>query len=99
MLLSQNPEAEAKLHDELEVVLRSGSEGVQYDSESNTLPTGRVSAFRSPTVDDIPRLTFTEAMIAESMRLYPPAWAIGRKAVADHELAGYRIPANSVVLA
>jgi cytochrome P450 len=59
---------------------------------------GRVLSGRAPGMDDIPGLTFTEAVIAESMRLYPPAWAIGRKAVVDHELGGYRIPATSVVL-
>jgi len=76
MLLSQNPEAEAKLHAELQSVVPDGV----------------------PKMDDIPHLPFTEAVIAESMRLYPPAWAIGRKAIADHVLGGYDIPAGNVVL-
>ena len=76
-LLSQNPEAEAKLHGELDSVL-----------------SGRV-----PTMDDLPALKYTEAVLAESMRLYPPAWAAGRNAIADHEFGGYRVPKGSIVLA
>lgn len=37
-------------------------------------------------------------ILAESMRLYPPAWAVGRRAIAYFELGGYRIPARSMVL-
>ena len=51
-----------------------------------------------PTVDDVPRLVYTEMVLAESMRLYPPAWAIGRLALRDHEVGGYTIPAKSLVL-
>jgi cytochrome P450 len=50
---------------------------------------------RDPTVADIPRLRYTEWVIKESMRLYPPAWGIGRRAVADFEIGGYRLPAGS----
>jgi cytochrome P450 len=37
-------------------------------------------------------------ILTESMRLYPPAWAVGRRAIADFEIGGYRIPARSMVL-
>jgi cytochrome P450 len=37
-------------------------------------------------------------VIAETMRLYPPAWAIGRRALSDQALGPYLIPANSIVL-
>jgi cytochrome P450 len=37
-------------------------------------------------------------ILAESMRLYPPAWIIGRRAVAPFEAGGYQIPARSIVL-
>ena len=37
-------------------------------------------------------------VLAESMRLYPPAWVIAREAVEDYEVAGYRVPAGSVLL-
>jgi cytochrome P450 len=47
---------------------------------------------------DVPRLPYTWAVLAESMRLYPPAWVIGRRAILDHEVAGYRVPRGSIVL-
>jgi len=46
---------------------------------------------RTPTVEDIPRLLYTEKIVYESMRLYPPAYAFGRQAVADCEIGGYHI--------
>lgn len=53
---------------------------------------------RQPTVEDVPSLRYTEMVVAESMRLYPPAWAIGRLALKDHEIGGYTIPAKALVL-
>ncbi len=53
---------------------------------------------RLPTYDDLPRLRYTEMVLAESMRLYPPAWAMGREAVADFELGPYRLPRGTTVL-
>jgi cytochrome P450 len=53
---------------------------------------------RTQSIDDVPRLKFTEAVIAESMRLYPPAWAIGRNCVEPHEFGGFRVEAGSLVL-
>jgi cytochrome P450 len=50
---------------------------------------------RVPTPDDLPRLRYTEMVLKEAMRLYPAVWGIGRKAIADCELGGYRIPAGS----
>jgi cytochrome P450 len=37
-------------------------------------------------------------VITESMRLYPPAWVIGRQAIADCTIGGYRVPKGTVVL-
>lgn len=54
---------------------------------------------RSPTIDDLANLRYTESVLAESMRLFPPAWTVGRLAIEDHELGGYRIPRGSLVLA
>jgi cytochrome P450 len=53
---------------------------------------------RSPTVADLPLLPYTERVLAESMRLYPPAWVIGRRARVDVDLDGYLIPAGSIVV-
>ena len=53
---------------------------------------------RPPSFDDIPSLPYTEMVIAESIRLYPPAWGIGRRALADQPLGKYVIPANAIVL-
>lgn len=50
---------------------------------------------REPTIEDIPRLRYTEWVIKESMRLYPPAWGIGRRALADFEEGGHRLPAET----
>jgi len=53
---------------------------------------------RAPTLADLPRLPYTEMVVKESMRLYPPAWGIGRRALQEFELGGYRIPARTNVL-
>jgi cytochrome P450 len=47
---------------------------------------------RPMTGDDVARLPFTRAVVLETMRIYPPAWAIGREAVEDFSLRGYFIP-------
>jgi cytochrome P450 len=53
---------------------------------------------RMPTYDDIPRLRYVEMVLAESMRLYPPAWAMGRYARHDFHLGDYFLPAKTTVL-
>jgi cytochrome P450 len=51
-----------------------------------------------PTLADIPRLRYVEMVLAESMRLYPPAWAMGRRARADFQLGDFFLPAKTTVL-
>jgi cytochrome P450 len=53
---------------------------------------------RTPTVDDIPKLTFTEKVLRESMRLYPPVWLIGRSVDNDYTLGKYTVPAGSTIM-
>ena len=53
---------------------------------------------RLPTFDDLPRLRYVEMVLAESMRLYPPAWAMGRFARNDFQLGEYFLPAKTTVL-
>jgi cytochrome P450 len=53
---------------------------------------------RPPSPADIPRLEICGRVMLETLRLYPPAWALPRLAIEDHSLAGYRIPAGSSVV-
>ncbi len=53
---------------------------------------------RAPTVDDLPRLPWLRAVMHESLRLYPPAWSIGRRCIDDDVLDGYRIRGGSIIL-
>ena len=53
---------------------------------------------RLPTYEDIPRLVYTRKVISESLRLFPPAWAIGRRAIAEVRLGDYTIPKDAIVL-
>jgi len=53
---------------------------------------------RAATADDLPRLRFTEGVALEAMRLYPPAYTIGREAIADCEVGGFHVPRGMTVL-
>ena len=75
-LLSQHPDVERMLHQELDEKLQG----------------------RLPTFEDIPHLAYTEMVVAESIRLYPPAWAIGRRSLVDQVIGNYSVPADSIVL-
>jgi cytochrome P450 len=68
-LLAQHPEAEEKLHAELDAVLGG----------------------RTPTLEDLPKLRYLDHIIAESMRLYPPAWGMARLTIEDAHIGGYTI--------
>ncbi len=52
---------------------------------------------RLPTLEDLPRLAYAEMVFAESMRLYPPAWAMGRQAIRDVEIGPYFFPKGTFV--
>jgi cytochrome P450 len=75
-LLSQHPDVEAKLHAEIDSVLKGNL----------------------PTAEDVARLRYTEMVFAEAMRLYPPAWLIGRRALNDYQVDKYTLPARSIIL-
>lgn len=51
-----------------------------------------------PTADDVDRLVYTRQVLAEGLRLYPPAWIIGREALEEIQAGDYRLPAGSVIL-
>ena len=75
-LLSLNPEAQAKLAEEL----------------------ARVLGGRPPTISDLPDLPYVERVVKESMRLYPPAWVVGREAIAECEVGGYQMAGGTTAL-
>ncbi|MGA9772676.1 MAG: cytochrome P450 [Blastocatellia bacterium] len=75
-LLSQNPHIEARMHEEIDSVLKGNL----------------------PTAEDVARLQYTEMVFSEAMRLYPPAWLIGRRALEEYRIDKYSIPARSIIL-
>jgi cytochrome P450 len=58
----------------------------------------RVLGGRLPTAEDAPQLKFTRMVVDEAMRLYPPAWMIGRAAVKDDSVGGYRVDGGTFAL-
>jgi len=58
----------------------------------------RVLGGRAPQVADLPRLSYAEMVLKEAMRLYPPVWVIGRRALAPFQLGEYQLPARTNVL-
>ena len=53
---------------------------------------------RAPTMDDLPRLSFTRTVFEEALRLYPPAPAVQRRAIKDTTVGGRPLPAGSLVV-
>ncbi len=54
---------------------------------------------RAPAAPDLPQLRYTRMVIEESMRLYPPAWAISRNAIGEDEIGGYPVrPRTNIII-
>ena len=75
-LLSQSPDVEAKLHEEIDRVLQG----------------------RLPGVADLPALPFVEKVVTEAMRLYPPAWIVGRRAIAEFPIGEFVAPPRTIMI-
>ena len=58
----------------------------------------RVLGDRLPTMDDLPQLPMARAIVAESMRLYPPAYIVGRRATEPYSVGGFDFPARTLFL-
>ncbi len=95
-LLSQYPDVERQLYSEIYSVLGSDKGD---SSLSDSAGQAETCSARLPTIEDIPKLQYTEKVFRESMRLYPPAWTIGRQALADYAIdSRYVIPRGSIIL-
>jgi enediyne biosynthesis protein E7 len=57
-----------------------------------------ILAGRRPSAADLPRLVYTQQIIQEAMRLYPPVYSIGRESIGPDEIGAYSIPARQTVL-
>jgi cytochrome P450 len=66
----------------------------KFHEELNEVLQGRL-----PGVEDLPKLKYTDMIAKEAMRLYPPAYAVGREALEDLEIGGFRVPKRSQVFA
>lgn len=53
---------------------------------------------RPPTTNDLPNLPTVQRVIEEALRLYPPAWVITRRAIAEDTLCGQPVPANALII-
>lgn len=53
---------------------------------------------RVPTIEDLPKLQYLRNVFTETLRLYPPAWAIGREAIDSVTIGDYSVPPGSVVI-
>ena len=53
---------------------------------------------RRPEVEDYNSLSYTRQVLDETLRLYPPAWLLGRQPLEDDQIGGYHVPAGSTVL-
>jgi cytochrome P450 len=53
---------------------------------------------RTPTVEDVPNLKYTEYVLLEAMRHYPPIFVLMRRAADDDTVGGYHIPKDSTVV-
>jgi cytochrome P450 len=74
-LLSENPQAEARLHAELD----------------------RVLGDRPPTPADLPRLSYTDCVVTEALRVYPTVWLLGREAIEPCTIGGYGVPVGTTL--
>ena len=100
-----------QLHDEVLTMLMAGHETVANvltwtwyllsqhpDVEARLAAELReVVGGRTPAMPDLPRLTYTEMVLQESMRIYPPAYSFHRNAIAEDEICGFPVASGQVV--
>jgi cytochrome P450 len=72
--------------------------GHHPSQEAKLLAELRCLEGRLPTVDDLPRLRFTEQVTKEALRLYPAVYSMLREALQEDQLGGYHVPAGTTVV-
>lgn len=77
----------------LYLLAQNPGEQSRLAAEVNEVLGGRVAQ-----AAELQRLPYTQMVLMESQRLYPPAWAIGRKAIGDFEVGGYHVRAGTNVV-
>jgi cytochrome P450 len=101
-----------RMRDELVTLLLAGHETTastvgwtlnlvsQHPSVRQRLHEEAVSVYgsRRPAYEDLTRLRYTNMVLQETMRLFPPVWILPRRALADDEVGGYHVPAGADVL-
>lgn len=106
------PMTDRQIRDEVVTVIAAGHEttavalswalillGDHGDAEQRVASEGtKILSDREPALRVVDELAYTARVVDEALRLYPPSWAFGREAVSDDEIAGYAVPAGSMVL-
>jgi cytochrome P450 len=101
-----------RMRDELVTLLLAGHETTsstvgwtlhmvsQHPEVRDRLHEEAVAVFgdRRPVYEDLTRLPYTNMVLQETMRLYPPVWILPRRALTDDEVGGYQVPAGADVL-
>ena len=95
-LLSQYPDVERRMYEELCSVL--GNKNNDNNNHDLNQSEECTDTLRLPTIEDISKLEYTEKVFRESMRLYPPAWTLGRQALTDYVIDKYVIPSGSIII-
>lgn len=65
----------------------------RFHAELDSVPAGRTL-----TLDDLPHLPFTRKVLAETLRLYSPAWVVGRRALSEYQIGDYTLKRGDIVL-
>lgn len=100
----------AEVHDQVMTLLMAGHEttanalswtmyllGIHPEVRRRLQAEVDALAGQLPTISQISSLTYTRAVISEAIRLYPPAWIIGRSTTTELDIAGWHLPAGSVI--
>lgn len=104
--------AQTRMRDELITLLLAGHETTastvgwalylmdQHPEVASRLRDEAVAVLgdRTPVLEDLKSLTYTNMVLEEAMRLYPPVWILTRKSVEADEVGGYHVPAGSDVM-